>query len=249
MKVQDYNENYLSGWIKSYRSKFSHWISDDKDYFYAWDWILHNVNHSDKKVLISGVLVDVKRGEKLTSISNFADEVKMTQQRVRSFWALLERDGMIVKKTTSKYTKITVCNYDRYQDVQQTDNKQTTNRQQTDNNKQEYKNIKKIDIAHKFYEVQQGISVGKPQQKNYKFLVDFLFGNNELKEPLKNVLSMPSQIKYESFEILKNKIASEQIRGPVITETLYAMNNWADLHKRKSVYSTLNTWIFRTGKN
>jgi hypothetical protein len=57
----------------------------------------------------------------------------------------LESTGEILKKSTNKYTLITICNYERYQSFDEQSNKQTTNKQQT-NNKQstttkEYKNI------------------------------------------------------------------------------------------------------------
>lgn len=154
MIVEEFNENYVTGWIKSYRSKFKHWIAKNKDYFYAWDWLLHNVNHKDGKVLINKELIEVKRGQRITSINNFADEVGMSPQQVRHFWDLLEKDKMITRIVTHRFTQITVCNYGTYQSEQQTNNKLTTNKQHTDNtltttnkNDKNDKNEKEINIS------------------------------------------------------------------------------------------------------
>jgi hypothetical protein len=84
-------------------------------------------------VLISGELVELKRGEFITSIEHFGIATGLTAQRTRHFWDLLEKDGMIVKNSNTRLTRLTICKYERYQDVQQTNNKRTTNRQQTDN--------------------------------------------------------------------------------------------------------------------
>jgi hypothetical protein len=61
----------------------------------------------------------------------------MTMQVTRTFLSLLEKDKMINKQTTSKLTKISICNYEYYQGEQQINNKrynkQITSSQQDHN--------------------------------------------------------------------------------------------------------------------
>lgn len=123
----------MQGWVKLHRKLMKHWIWKNDQYFKAWIYCLFRANHESNKVLIGSELETVNRSEFITSIGNFAKDTGMTTQGVRTFWNLLETDQMIVKKSTSKSTKLTICNYDNYQVEQQTNNKPITNQQQTDN--------------------------------------------------------------------------------------------------------------------
>jgi hypothetical protein len=136
------------GWIKIHRSIMDHWIFKNNRYFKAWIWFLFRANYEEKKVLVGSALEVVQRGEFITSIQNISKQTGMSMQSVRTFLERLEDDKMIVRKSTNKLTRITICNYDKYQDQQQTNNTQTTYEQQT-NNKQtttekEYKERKEI---------------------------------------------------------------------------------------------------------
>lgn len=124
----------MEGWIKLHRTVEDHWVWKNHKYALAWVHCLFRANYKTTKVLIDGELQEVLRGEFITSLHKFAEEVQMSPQQVRTFWALLEKDSMILKKSTKTSTKITVCNYDSYQDHQQDEqhpgNKPATNQQQ-----------------------------------------------------------------------------------------------------------------------
>lgn len=107
-----------------------HWIWSNSKYLHAWVYMLLRANYKDTKVLIGSKLVEVKRGEFITSIQNFSEATHLTFQETRTFWDLLENDKMVTRTSTSRLTKITVCEYGHYQDnqhaKQQTSNKQAT---------------------------------------------------------------------------------------------------------------------------
>ncbi len=89
----------------------------------------------------------IKRGAFVTSLSNLAAASGLTLQQTRTSLDKLIATHTVTKKTTNKYTIISINNYDEYQDTNMLDNKQITNKQQT-NNKQitttkEYKELKK----------------------------------------------------------------------------------------------------------
>jgi DNA replication protein DnaD len=128
---EEYEES-SQGWISVLRKIRFHWIWGDPQSFKAWITILFTVNHLDKKVLIQGELLECKRGQSLLSLAGWAKIFgkKWTIQRVRTFFKLLEKDGMITINGLRKTTRLTVCNYDNYQKQQQTDNIQRTSRQQ-----------------------------------------------------------------------------------------------------------------------
>jgi hypothetical protein len=144
----------MEGWIKLKRSSLEHWLYIEKRPLTrreAWEDILMLVNYEDSKVLIHGALIECKRGQSLRSLPTWAEHFRWSVQQVRTFFMLLESDNMITTEGLQKTTRLTVCNYDKYQDVttdkQQTDNRQITDKQQTDNRQitsnKNNKNIKK----------------------------------------------------------------------------------------------------------
>lgn len=105
-----------NGWIKLHRQIVDNWIWEDPAKLKAWLDILLMVNHEDKKILVNGQLVTIKRGEKLTSIIKLAERWKWSKRRVMRFLDLLEDDEMCTTKRTTNGTTIKVVNYADYQD-------------------------------------------------------------------------------------------------------------------------------------
>jgi hypothetical protein len=128
--VNDPDENY-GGHISLFRSIRKHWIWKDPVKLKWWIDVLLEVNHKDRKVLIGSQLVLCKRGECIVSILTWSKRWRTTRSSVRRFFALLESDSMIVLKSDTKTTHLTVCNYDSYQSWRPTVN--TTNEHQTNN--------------------------------------------------------------------------------------------------------------------
>ena len=227
-----------NGWIKIYRQIQKHWIWDNPDYLKAWIAILITVNHEDNKVLIHGELFNCGRGESLLSLANWAKTFGKgwTIQRTRTFFNLLEKDKMINTEGCRKTTRLNVCNYDSYQEVQQTNNRQTTGKQQADNkqittNKND-KNDKKNNI-----DIQQAEHL----DENYiKF-------NLWLKDNASNVLKIKNQISEKEFLKLKGKYSSQEIMNVV-----ECLDNYAPASKKYiSVYKTILKWLEKPipGKN
>ncbi|CAA3825609.1 dnaD domain protein [Staphylococcus aureus] len=111
----------MTGWISIDRSIQNHWLFKEKrtfSKFEAWIYLLMEANHSKAKVPIGNQIVTVERGQRLTSILTLSDLFNWSRFKVKTFLDLLESDGMLEVKTTSKYTLITIVNYDFYQSEQ-----------------------------------------------------------------------------------------------------------------------------------
>ncbi len=111
----------MTGWISINRSIQNHWLFKEKrtfSKFEAWIYLLMEANHSKAKVPIGNQIVTVERGQRLTSILTLSDLFNWSRFKVKTFLDLLESDGMLEVKTTSKYTLITIVNYDFYQSEQ-----------------------------------------------------------------------------------------------------------------------------------
>ncbi len=145
------------GWISVHRQIWNSWVWDDKPFSKGQAWIdlLLLANHEPNKTLIGNQIIHVKRGELISSEVKLSERWGWSRKKTREFLKLLQSDGMITKKSTSKYTAITIVNYEIYQDVgtakeQQKNSKRTAEEQQknTNNNDNNINNNNK-DIYNK----------------------------------------------------------------------------------------------------
>lgn len=105
------------GWIKIYyKIKDWEWYGDP-NMVALWLHLLISANWKDKKW--HGV--DIKRGQFVTSVTKLSEATGLTTRQTRVCLERLEESKQIVKQTTSHYTIITICNYDNYQDCEQTE--------------------------------------------------------------------------------------------------------------------------------
>lgn len=106
----------MDGWIKLHRSIKDHWIWSDPVKLKWWLDILLTVNHAATKVNIGFQLYECGRGQSIQSIGSWASQWGTTKDTARNFLTLLEKDGMILHEGLGKTTRLTVCNYESYQD-------------------------------------------------------------------------------------------------------------------------------------
>ena len=102
----------MEGWITLHR-KFLTWEWFDKpEMVQLFIWLLLNANYADKKW--QGQVI--KRGQILTTTPKIMEALRLSAQQTRTCIGRLKSTGEITCKSTNKYTIITICNYDRYQD-------------------------------------------------------------------------------------------------------------------------------------
>lgn len=112
----------MQGWVSIHRSLQSHWLWADKPFSrgQAWIDILLLANHQDNKFLLGNELVEVEQGSFITSEVKLMERWGWSKSKVRSFLKLLESDEMLIKKSDTKKTTLTVVNYKHYQDKETT---------------------------------------------------------------------------------------------------------------------------------
>lgn len=126
----------MNGWIRLHRSLDSHWISPfykkrQLTYYEAWIDMLFLANFQSRKILWNGQLLKVERGSFISSLCKLSERWCWKMGYTRHFITLLKNDEMITTESHSKYTQITICNYDKYQLPEQTESKQKANKTQT----------------------------------------------------------------------------------------------------------------------
>lgn len=128
----------LNGYIKLHRKLLAwEWYSDINVRVLFLHCLL-KANHKPEKWLGK----TIEAGQFATSIGHLAKECGLTMQQTRTAIDKLKLTSEITYKSTSRYSIITINNWNLYQANNTQDNKQITNEQQTNNNKQEYKEIK-----------------------------------------------------------------------------------------------------------
>lgn len=176
----------MTGWIKLHRQIMDHWIWDDAEKFKWWMQILLLTNHTDKKTVIGGEVVIIKRGTFHTSELKLANTWGVSRNRVRRFLKLLEDDEMITVKKTSNGTTIEVHNYGVYQGNFEEKRHQTEQRtiqrsiqqseqrtiQRTDNERYTTKNVKNV----KNYKNEKNVKNDKKKPSCFSFFQSNGFG-------------------------------------------------------------------------
>ena len=126
----------MQGWISLHRKIRDHPFFKERrkfSKFEAWIDMLLEANHTEKNWIVGNEVIEVKRGQFITSELKLMDRWGWSKSKVRAFLNLLQKETMIVKKTDHKKTAITIVNYGTYQNSQTTeepqkDHKKTTKR-------------------------------------------------------------------------------------------------------------------------
>jgi hypothetical protein len=195
----------IEGYIKLYRQITEHWLWQRKPFSpgQAWLDIILMANHEENKFPLGNEIIEIERGEWVTSEIKLMNRWGWSKAKVRAFLNLLQNDSMIDKKTDSKKTILKVLNYSVWQDIQTTkepekNQRKTGKKPEKDTNKND-KNDKNINNT---YISAQHLSMTKTE---YDKLVS-LYGQS----------AVDSKIEYaRNYKRLKNYVS------------LYlTLNNW-----------------------
>jgi hypothetical protein len=119
----------MEGWIKIHR-KFLDWQWFKKpEAVQLFIYMLLKANHKDGNWQGH----EIKKGQFITSAQTISNDTKLSLQVVRTLLKKFELTNEIIVKSTNKFTMLTICKYECYQDESNTTNKQLTNKQQTTN--------------------------------------------------------------------------------------------------------------------
>jgi hypothetical protein len=108
------------GWIRAYRSRFENPLFEGEKYCkgYAWDWLVSNAAWKEKRVDVNGKIITLQRGQLSYSERFLAKAWGWSQGSVHRFLLRLQNEKMIRIETESGQIVITICNYCKYQDIE-----------------------------------------------------------------------------------------------------------------------------------
>jgi len=139
----------MKGWIKLHRKLLEWEWADNPIVFHLFIHLLLSANHKEK--LWRGN--KVKKGQFITGLYSLSEQTGISIQSLRTALKKLELTKEITRKSTNKFSIITIVKWEQYQVLEQelTINQQTTNKQlTTTNNDNNVKNNKSnINVLNK----------------------------------------------------------------------------------------------------
>lgn len=92
------------GFIKLDRAIFEHWIFQDAEKFKAFVDLIQLMRFKDETLIIGNDVITIPRGSFYTSELKLAERWGWSRKKVRSYLNLLSKEGMLIKKGTTKGT-------------------------------------------------------------------------------------------------------------------------------------------------
>lgn len=113
------------GWIRIDRSIRDSWIWKGESFSkgQAWVDLLLRAAYEDKTFYWNENLVQLKRGQIITSISKLSKDWGWGWRRTVRFLDMLKSDGMITIDSTARGTTLTLVNWDKFQVLGRTDDR------------------------------------------------------------------------------------------------------------------------------
>lgn len=164
----------MPGYIALHRSILDWEWYEDINVSRLFIHLLLRANHADNKW--QGI--EIKRGQLLTSRDHLASESRLSIMQVRTSLNKLKSTSEITIKTTSRYSLITINNYNLYQSGNQPTNKRVTSNQPASNQQVTTNNNDNNDNNEK---KENAVSV-KTKKEGYKpeFAQKYIDGFNKL---------------------------------------------------------------------
>jgi len=136
------------GWVSIHRQLNDNWLWKDKPFSkgQAWIDILLRVNHKSAKVPVGNQIIEVEPGQTIWSVKDMSEKWGWSRKKVDNFLNILQTELQITKKSTTKYTLLTVEKWELYQTEEQQKNITGTSKehQKNTNNNDNNKNNEKI---------------------------------------------------------------------------------------------------------
>lgn len=222
-------------WIKIHASITDWEWFDDAKMVKAWLYLLAKANWEDK----SWRGITVARGSLVTSRSNLAADLRMSEREIRTILSRLEKTNEIYTNKTNKYSIITICKYDSYQAVGMESDQQKTNkatdqpspkRPQPKNNRLEKKEIDtKVSIKKESCDLSFVSEEMRPAVQRW---LDYKRSRGETYKSGQSLRAMVTKLE-------KLSDGSARKAEEIVTESM--ANNYAGLFPLKTMTTTTKT--------
>lgn len=211
----------MEGYIKIYRSIAEWEWHDDPNTGWLYVMLLVLANHEDGKW--HGEVV--KRGQLVTSLQRLSKITGISVQSIRTGLTRLHETGEVTSKSTNKYRIITICNYERYQDIKVITNKQATSNQQATN--------KQLTTNKNEKNKKESISKDMPKKENFfDEMEDAMKLWLEYKKEIRDAYKTERGIKACCANLRRLSGGSPERAMAIVNQSI--ANNWKGLFELKN---------------
>ena len=181
--------------------------------FYIWVKCLLRANFKDTIFYLGKKKIKLKRGQFLISYPKFSKEISISQTTLYDWISIFQKERMLERKSYSKYTVISILNYNRYQQGRKVVRKmagKVTGKQSESKKKRKITNafIEKMEKSEEFRWLD--IEDQHKRWKDWKASKDKRFKNNQA--AFRNWLRKANDFLYEKQPELKNKKKTKKKR-------------------------------------
>ncbi len=110
----------MSGYYRMYRGWMDNKVfaSEPFSRAQAWEWMISEAAWKDRTITIGFSEHELVRGQLCKSVRVLAENWKWDVAKVFRFLSRLENENMITTDTETSVKRITICNYEKYQDAE-----------------------------------------------------------------------------------------------------------------------------------
>lgn len=103
------------GWVSLHRKLLDNPIFKNPEALQLFIYSLLRANYKPREILMNHQVVFLDRGQFLFGLNQASKDLKMSIKKLRNRSKILEKLGIWARRRASKFSIITVCNYDYYQ--------------------------------------------------------------------------------------------------------------------------------------
>lgn len=109
----------MSGFVAMQREALEHPLfRGNPDRFYAWFWLVARAAWRPTGYDVGGKVITLQRGQLCASVRQLAEAWGMSKSAVERFVARLKTETMVETEAGQGRLVITICNYNKYQDLE-----------------------------------------------------------------------------------------------------------------------------------
>ena len=171
--------------------------------------LLLRANYTTKEIIVSGHPLSLSRGQLIAGREALSSKTGLSEQQVRTALKKLQMVGFLTIKSTKKFSLITICKYDLYQNKesyinqkphqQPLKNQPTANQAATTDNKDNNEN-KEVNNANFIYAYYKKLIRNGGQLEAVASIVELLKSGHSKEQLIKAVNKYKAQINKEGIE-------------------------------------------------
>lgn len=135
----------MSSWVKVSRKLLTSAIASKPEYLAVWMHLILTASYKPGEVLVGHQVVKLAAGQLVFGRIKFAQQIGVSEHTLRMALKSLETLQQITIKSQTKYSVISITNWDKYQTESPTNNQQATNKQPASHHNKEVLEIQEVD--------------------------------------------------------------------------------------------------------